>query len=158
MGESLDRLGQAKWYTQLDFTSAYHHMCIHKGNECKTVFCTQYNYFEYQILLFGLVNASASFQIYINRTLAARLDINVIVYLDDILIFSEDKATHEADVKWVLEQLHKFWLYVCLDKCKFHTNEVHFLGYVISSKDVNMQHNKIDAICNWPMLRLMHDI
>ena len=110
------------------------------------------------MLPFGLANAPASFQAYINRALAARLDINVIVYLDDILIFSEDEATHEADVKWVLERLRKFQLYVCLDKCKFHTNEVRFLGHVISPKGISMQQDKVDAIRNWPMLRSVHDI
>lgn len=158
VGESLDRLGRAKRYTQLDLTAAYHRMRIRKGDEWKTAFRTRYGHFEYQVLPFGLANAPASFQAYINRALAQRLDVNVIVYLDDILVFSEDEATHEGDVKWVLEQLRKFKLYVCLDKCKFHTTEVRFLGYIISPEGISMQQDKVDSIRNWPTPKSINDI
>ena len=84
IGESLDRLGQAKRFTQLNLTSAYHQMRIKENNECKTAFQTRYGYFKYQVMPFGLSNASASFQDYINKILAEKLDIFVIVYLDDI--------------------------------------------------------------------------
>ena len=86
IGESLDRLGRAKRFTQLDLTSAYHWMRIREGDEWKTAFRTQYSYFEYQVMPLGLTNAPASFQRYINKILAKKLDIFVIVYLDDIFI------------------------------------------------------------------------
>ena len=90
IGESLDWLGQAKRFTQLDLTSAYHRMRIKEGDEWKTAFRTRYGHFEYQVMPFGLSNAPASFQGYINKILAEKLDIFVIVYLDDILIYTED--------------------------------------------------------------------
>ena len=92
IGEALDRLGRAKRFTQLDLTSAYHRMRIRKGDEWKTAFKTQYGHFEYQVMLFGLLNAPASFQGYINKILAKKLDVFVIVYLDDILIYTEDEG------------------------------------------------------------------
>ena len=104
IGESLDRLGRAKQFTQLDLTSAYHRMRIRKGDEWKTAFRTRYGHFEYQVMLFGLTNAPASFQGYINKILAEKLDIFVIVYLDDILIYTKDDGDgHVAAVQWVLE-------------------------------------------------------
>ena len=90
IGESLDRLGRAKQFTQLDLTSTYYRMRIRKGDEWKTAFRTRYGHFEYQVMPFGLTNAPASFQGYINKILAEKLDIFVIVYLDDILIYTED--------------------------------------------------------------------
>ena len=104
IGESLDRLGRAKQFTQLDLTSAYHRIRIYKGNEWKTAFKTRYGHFEYQVMFFGLTNAPASFQGYINKILAEKFDIFVIVYLDDILIYTEDnRNSHVAAVQWVLE-------------------------------------------------------
>ena len=90
IGELLDRLGQAKRFIQLDLTSAYHQIRIKEGDEWKTVFRTQYGHFKYQVMPFGLSNTLASFQGYINKILAKKLDVFVIVYLDDIFIYTED--------------------------------------------------------------------
>ena len=98
IGESLDRLGRAKRFTQLDLTSAYHRMRIKEGDEWKTAFRTRYGHFEYQVMPFGLSNAPASFQGYINKILAEKLDIFVIVYLDDILIYIEDPGQGHMEV------------------------------------------------------------
>ena len=90
IGELLDRLGRAKQFTQLNLTSAYHQMRIREGDKWKTAFRTRYGHFEYQVMPFGLTNAPASFQGYINKIFAEKLDIFVIVYLDDILIYTKD--------------------------------------------------------------------
>ena len=146
IGESLDRLGRAKQFTQLDLTSAYHRMRIRKGDEWKTAFRTRYGHFEYQVMLFGLTNAPASFQGYINKILAEKLDIFVIMYLDDILIYIDDNKGHVAAVQLVLEQLRKFLLFANLKKCWFHQEEVWFFGYVVSLKDICMEDKKIEAV------------
>ena len=90
IGESLDRLGRAKQFTQLDLTSAYHRIRIQEGDKEKTSFRTKYGHIEYQVMSFSLSNAPASFQGYINKILAKKLDIFVIVEQDDILIYTED--------------------------------------------------------------------
>ena len=90
IGESLDRLGRAKRFTQLDLTNAYHRMRIREGDEWKTAFRTRYGHFEYQVMPFGLSNAPATFQGYVNKILAEKLDIFVVVYLDNILIYTKD--------------------------------------------------------------------
>ncbi len=97
IGEALDRLGRAKWFTQLDLTNAYHQMKIREGDEWKTAFRTRYGFFEYQVMPFGLSNTPASFQGYINKILAEELDIFVVVYLDNILVYTEDPGQPHVD-------------------------------------------------------------
>ena len=88
IGESLNWLGGAKRFTQLDLTNAYHQMRIRKSDKWKTAFRTRYGHFEYQVILFGLSNAPATLQGYTNKILAKKLNIFIIVYLDDILIYT----------------------------------------------------------------------
>ncbi len=92
VGETLDRLGRDRRFIQLDLTKAYYQMRIKEGDEWKTAFRTRYGHFEYQIIPFGLTNAPATFQGYINKILAEKLDVFVIVYLDDILIYTDSKS------------------------------------------------------------------
>ena len=92
IGESLDRLGQARRFTQLDLTNAYHRMRICEGDKWKMAFRTRYSHFEYQVMRFGLSNTPATFQGYVNKILVEKLDIFVIVYLDDILIYTKDRG------------------------------------------------------------------
>ena len=134
-------------------------MRIREGDEWKTAFRTRYGHFEYQVMPFGLTNAPASFQGYINKILAEKLDIFVIVYLDDILIYTEDDGDgHVAAVRWVLEQLRKFSLYANLKKYRFHQDEVRFLGYVVSSKGIRMEDERIEAVKQWPEPQSVRDI
>ena len=119
--ESLDRLGRAKRFTQLDLTNVYYQMRISEGIKWKTAFKIQYGHFEYQVMPFGLTNAPASFQEYINKIFVEKLDIFIIVYLDDILIYTNnDREGYVAAVWWMLEQLIKFLLFANLLKCWFH--------------------------------------
>ena len=149
IGESLDRLGQAKRFTQLDLTSAYHQMRIKEGEEWKTAFQTKYGYFEYQVMPFGLSNAPASFQGYINKILAEKLDIFVIVYLDNILIYTKDQRRDYVEaVRWVLDILRKNGLFANLKKCRFHKDEVRFLGYVVSSQGIRIEDERIEVVRN----------
>ncbi len=116
--ESSDRLGRAKRFTQLDLTSAYHRIRIWEGDKWKAAFRTRYGHFGYQVMPFGLSNAPASFQGYINQILAEKLDIFIVIYLDNILIYTEDPGQpHVEAMRWVLEQLRKHGLYANLKKC-----------------------------------------
>ena len=154
IGESLDQVGQAKRFTQLDLTNAYHRMRIREDDEWKTAFRTRYGHFEYQVMPFGLSNAPATFQGYVNKILAEKLDIFVIVYLDDILIYTKDPGQpHVEAVRWVLDQLRKYSLFANLKKCRFHQDEVCFLGYVVSSKGISMEAEQIKVIRKWPELK-----
>ena len=108
-------------------------MRIHEGDEWKTAFKTWYGHFEYQVMPFGLTNAPASFPEYINKIFRKKFDIFVIMYLDDILIYTKDDGDgHVAAVRWVLEQLRKFLLYSNFQKYQYHQDEILFLSSIVS--------------------------
>ena len=122
-------------------------MRICEGNEWKTAFQTSYGHFEYQIILFGLTNALATFQSYINKIFAEKLDVFVIVYLDNILIYIKDESkSHVQAVHWILDQRRKFLLYANLKKCRFHQEKVRFLSYIVSSQSICMEDERIKAV------------
>ena len=105
ISETLNRLSEAKYFIKLNLKNAYHWIHIKKGDEWKTVFHTHYSHFEYMIMLFELVNAPATFQAYINWVLAGLIDIFCVIYLNNILIYSETLKQHHKHVKKVLERL-----------------------------------------------------
>ena len=145
--ESLERLRQIKRFTQLDLTNTYYQMRIKECDEWQTAFWTRYGHFEYQVIPFGLSNASASFEGYINKTLAKKLDIFIIIYLNHIFIHIEDQARgHIEAVWWILDFLRKNDLFANLEKCRFHKNEVQFLGYIVPNQGIWMEDERIEAI------------
>ena len=108
---------------------------------------------------FGLSNAPASFQSYINKILPEKLNVFVIVYLDHILIYTEDESQgHLEAVRWVLDFLRKNGLFANLKKCQFYQNEVCFLGYIVSAQGVQIEDKKIKMIRDRPKPRSMRDI
>ena len=109
-------------------------------------------------MLFELVNASAIFQIYINQALADIVNSLCIVYLDNILIYSHNKEKHEHHVCEVLEQLHKFKLYINLKKCVFFTNSVKFLRFMMSTNDITMNPQRVETIENWSISKNFHEV
>ncbi len=118
-------------------------MRIREGDEWKTTFRIRYGHFEDQVILFGLTNAPATFQNYINKILAEKLVVFVIVYLDDIFIYTESEGKeHVKAVQWVLEQLQKHLLYTNLKKYQFYQEKVIFLGYIISHQDIRRKKSK----------------
>lgn len=112
IGKFLDRLGCAKQFTQLDLTNIYYWMRIQEGDNQKTMFRIEYSHFKYQVMLFGLSNTPASFQGYINKILAKKLDIFIIIYLDNILVYTKNPdQPHVTAIRQVLEQLWKHSLF-----------------------------------------------
>jgi hypothetical protein len=158
ISETLDRLAGAKIFTQLDLRDGYHHIRIRKGDEWKTAFRTRYGHFEYHVMPFGLANAPATFQAYINKALSDLLDTCCVVYLDDILIYSSSPEEHEKHVRLVLERLRKFRLFAKLSKCSFGVDTVHFLGFVISPRGIEMEKERIATIESWPEPTCVRDI
>ena len=143
----------------MDLNNAYYWMRICEGDEWKTAFQTQYRHFEYQVMPFGLSNTPATFQGYVNKILAEKLDILVIVYLDDILIYTKDPGqAHIEAVCWVLDQLPKHSLFANLKKCWFHQDEVCFLGYVVLSKKISMEAKRIEVVRDWLKPKSICDI
>ncbi len=108
---------------------------------------------------FGLTNAPATFQGYINQILAEKLDVFVIVYLDNILIYTESEGKDYVQaIWWVLDQLWEHSLYANLKKCCFHQSEVRFLGYIIFHQGIRMEKEQIKAVRDWPEPQSVYDI
>jgi hypothetical protein len=136
MSELRERLGRAKIFTKLNLKNGYNLIRIAEGDEWKTAFRTRYGLFECLVMPFELCNAPGTFQAIINKVLQELLDEGVIVYIDDILIYSEDEENHVELVKKVLEQLRTNHLCVSIKKSVFHAPEVEYLGYHISSEGI----------------------
>ena len=134
-------------------------MRIREGNEWKTAFRTRYGHFKYQVMLLGLSNTLATFQGYINKILAKKLDIFIVVYLDDILIYTKDPGQpHVEAVRWVLDPLQKHFLFANLKKYCFHQDEVRFLGYVVLLKRISIEAKKIEVVKDWPKPKSVRNI
>jgi RNase H-like domain found in reverse transcriptase/Reverse transcriptase (RNA-dependent DNA polymerase)/Integrase zinc binding domain/Chromo (CHRromatin Organisation MOdifier) domain/Integrase core domain len=158
ISELLDRVRRAKWFTKLDLRSAFHQLRIAQGDEWKTAFRTRYGHFEYLVMPFGLTNAPASFQAYANDCLREYLDKFCVAYLDDILIYSDSLEEHIQHVRMILQRLRECGLYVKLEKCDFHVQEISFLGFIISPDGVSMDPKRIATIVEWPVPESVHDV
>src|SRR5437762_8606199 len=122
VGEIMDRLSKAKVFTKLDLRNAYYRIRIREGDEWKTAFRTRYGHFEYMVMPFGLANAPATFQAYINEVLGTYPDEFCVAYIDDILIYSKMLEEHIEHVRKVLKKLLEHSLYIKLEKCQFHVH------------------------------------
>ena len=149
MGELRDRVQGSRIFSKIDLKSGYNLIRIKEGDEWKTAFRTRYGHYEYLVMPFGLTNAPATFQAMMNDILREFLDLGVVVYIDDILIYSKTEEEHEALVKKVLQRLQEEGLAAEMDKCVFHTTQVDFLGYVLSTEGVFMSNESIQTILDW---------
>ena len=154
----LDSPSRAKVYSKLDLRHAYHLVRITEGDEWKTAFRTRYGSYEWLVMPFGLTNAPAAFQRFINSVFADMLDVCVVVYLDDILIYSLNLDDHRKHVREVLRRLRKHGLYCAPDKCEWHTDTVEYLGYLLSPDGLTMSPEKVKTVCDWPTPRKVKDI
>lgn len=149
--ELTDRLNGARFFTSLDLRGAYNLIRMKKGEEWKTAFRTRYGLYQYKVMPFGISNAPATFQRMINNTLREYLDVFVVAYLDDILVFSKTKTEHIEHVRKVLAKLAAAKLLLKPNKCKFHKEEVKFLGFIVGRHGIKMDPEKIRAILEWPI-------
>ncbi|KAL0195242.1 hypothetical protein M9458_008814 [Cirrhinus mrigala] len=147
---ALEQLCTAKIFTKLDLRSAYNLIRIRAGEEWKTAFSTTSGHYEYRVMPFGLANSPSFFQAFINEVFRDMLHRWVIVYIDDILIYSNSYDEHVRHVRAVLQRLIKHQLYAKEEKCESHLDKISFLGYVISSERVAMDEKKVNAVLNWP--------
>lgn len=158
ISEILDRLAGSKIFSKLDIQDAYYRIRIKEGDEWKTAFRTRYGHYEYTVMPFGLTNAPATFQNYIHTALHDVLDVFAIAYLDDILIFSADRASHTDHLHQVLERLRKAGLYAKPSKCTFYQDRVEFLGFVISQRGISMDPRRVIDIASWELPKTYRDI
>ncbi|CBF89606.1 hypothetical protein AN0376.2 [Aspergillus nidulans FGSC A4] len=149
--ETLNQIGQARWFTKLDVSAAFHKIRIAKGQEWMTAFRTRYGLFEWLVTPFGLANAPSTFQKYINWTLREYLDEFCSAYIDDVLVYTNgDLRQHRKHVRMVLKKLEEAGLYLDIKKCEFECKETKYLGFIIQAgKGIKMDPEKVKAIKEW---------
>jgi len=153
LNDLLDAPRKARIYSKIDLKSAYHLVRIAKGDEWKTAFRTHYGSFEWLVMPFGLSNTPSAFQHFMNDIFSDVLDVFVVIYLDDILIYSDNMDDHKKHVKEVLKRLQENRLYTLPTKCVFHQDRIEFLDFVLGVDGLRMDESKIQTIQNWPTLR-----
>ena len=143
ISDLLDSPRKAQVYSKIDLCHAYHLVHIANGDEWKTAFRTRYRSFEWSVISFGLTNAPAAFQRFMNDIFSDLLDVCVVIYLDDILIYSNNMSKHHQHVKEVLKRFYKAGLYAKAEKYEFHSESVEYLGYILSPSGLTMSDDKI---------------
>ena len=156
--ELLDRLHGAAVFSKIDLRSGYHQIRIAEEDIPKTAFRTRYGHFEFRVLAFGLTNAPATFQTLMNNIFRPYLDQFVVVYVDDILVFSKHPDDHEAHLRTVLQVLRREKLYAKASKCELFRPETEFLGHIVSADGIRPDPKKLRAIDEWPHPKNVNDI
>jgi hypothetical protein len=156
--ELLDRLRGAKYFSKIDLDSAYHQVRIAPEDIPKTAFNCQLGHFEFTVMTFGFTNAPATFQTLMNSILDPFSNTFMVVYLDDILIFSPDLDSHVRHVRHVLQKLRDHGLFAKRKKCSFAQPSVEFVGHVVDTNGVSTDPAKVKAIAEWPIPRNITDV
>ena len=158
ISDLLRDLARGKIFTTLDLRGAYNLVRIKAGDEWKTAFICKEGQFEQLVMSFGFANAPAHFQGMMNSIFKDLIGVYVLIYLDDIIIFSEDESKHPDHVRTVLQRLRENNLFCKLEKCFYGKPRLEFLGYVISGNGIEMDPRKTQSIQEWPTPSKTHDI
>ncbi|GJQ91799.1 putative reverse transcriptase domain-containing protein [Tanacetum coccineum] len=149
INDLFDQLQGSSIYSNIDLRSGYHQLRVREEDVPKTAFGTRYGHYEFQVMPFGLTNTPAVFMDHMNRVCKPYLDKFVIVFIDDILIYSKSKKEHEELLRQILKLLKKEELYAKFSKCKFWISRVQFLGHVIDYRGIHVDPAKIESIKDW---------
>nr|GEW63914.1 reverse transcriptase [Tanacetum cinerariifolium] len=145
-----DQLQGAKFFSKIDLRSGYHQLRVKERDVSKTAFCTRYGHYEFLVMPFGLTNAPVVFMDAMNRVFHKYLEKFVIVFINDILVYSKTREEHEDHLRIVLEILRQKKLYAKFSKCDFWLGQVAFLGHTVSADGITMDPAKVEAITKWP--------
>ncbi|XP_052173738.1 uncharacterized protein LOC127789029 [Diospyros lotus] len=156
--ELFDQLQGARVFSKIDLRSGYYQLGIRVEDIPKTAFRSRYGHYEYLVMPFGLTNAPAAFMDLMNRVFKSYLDQFVIVFIDDILIYSKSEEEHEQHLRIVLETLQKHKLYAKFLKCEFWMRKVAFLGHVISEDGIAVDPTKVESIKSWGLPKMVTEI
>ncbi|GBG62830.1 hypothetical protein CBR_g32412 [Chara braunii] len=154
----LDRVQGAKYFSKIDLKSGYHQIEVHPDDQYKIAFRTTYGHYEFIVMLFGLTNAPATFQRCMNDLFRPWLDRFVVVYLDDILVFSRTLEEHQGNLRQVLEKLREANFKINAKKCDWAKTQVLYLGHVLDGDGVKPEDSKITTIRDWPTPRTLTEL
>ena len=154
----MKQVGTFQIFLKLDLKLAFNLLRIAEGEEWKTAFKTRYDRSEYTVLPFGLTNAPSVFQRRVNNILAEKIDRGVVMYIDNLLIYSETEEEDIELVRWVLQKLTENNLCINIDKCVFHVLELEFVGFQVGKQGIQMSQKKVEDIVNWLALRNVKEV
>ena len=153
-----DQLAGAIIFSKIDLHSGYHQIKIKPCDIPKTAFSTRYGLYEYLVMSFGLTNAPAYFMYLMNSVFMPELDKFVVVFIDDILIYSKNEEDHAQHLRIVLQRLRDHHLYAKFSKCEFWLDSVKFLGHTISSEGISVDPTKVQEVMDWKPPTSVHQI
>ncbi|WVZ52203.1 hypothetical protein U9M48_003286 [Paspalum notatum var. saurae] len=153
-----DQLGGATVFSKIDLRSGYHQIKVREEDIPKTAFSTRYGLYEYLVMSFGLTNAPAFFMYLMNSVFMNELDKYVVVFIDDILVYSKNEKEHQEHLQIVLSHLREHKLYAKFSKCAFWLKEVAFLGHILSAKGVAVDPKKVEDVLNWKQPQTVTEI
>jgi hypothetical protein len=153
-----DQMRGARVFPKIDLRLGYHQMKIRPSDIPKMAFSTRYGLYEFTVMSFGLTNAPAYFMNLMNKVFMEYLDKFVMVFIDDILIYSQNDSEHEEHLQMVLQKLWDNQLYAKFSKCDFWLDEVHFLGHIIPKGGIAVDPAKVTAIVDWKILSTVSKI
>ncbi|WVZ52192.1 hypothetical protein U9M48_003276 [Paspalum notatum var. saurae] len=153
-----DQLQGACVFSKIDLRSCYHQMKIRPSDIPKTAFITRFGLYEYTVMSFGLTNAPAYFMNLMNKVFMEYLDKFVVVFIDDILIYSKTEEEHEEHLRLVLQKLREHKLYAKLSKCEFWLDQVPFLGHIVSKGGIMVDPSKISSFMDWKVPEAVKEV
>ena len=153
-----DQLRGARVYSKIDLRTSYHQLRVRETDIPKIAFRTWYGHFEFTVMPFGLMNALAAFMDLMHRVFQPYLDQFVVVFVDDILIYSQSEREHEDHLRIVLQLLRDHHLYAKFSKCEFWLTDVRFLGHVVSPSGVSVDLEKVEDLMSWERPKLVFEI
>ncbi|KAL4339237.1 hypothetical protein GQ457_08G024000 [Hibiscus cannabinus] len=152
------RPSTSPWGAPIDLRSVYYHLKVREKDVLKIAFCTRYGHYEFLVMPFDLTNAPAAFMDLMNRVFHEYLDQFLVVFIDDILVYSRTEEDHDRHLRLVLQTLLENQLYAKLSKCEFWIREVFFLGHVVSSEGIRVDPKKVEAVVNWKQPKSVTEI
>ncbi|GMJ07948.1 hypothetical protein HRI_004464000 [Hibiscus trionum] len=153
-----DQIKNAAVFSKIDLRSGYYQMRVKEEDVPKTAFRTRYGHYEFLVMSFGLTNAPVAFMDLMNRVFKPYLEMFVVVFLDDILVYSRNKEEHADHLRIVLQTLRDHQLYAKFTMCEFWLSEVLFLRHIISADGIKVDSKKVQAILDWRPPRNVSEI